>query len=139
NLYVGGATTTGLNATGVFPGIGSGPMGSSYNGGQTDAFVSMITNNGSTLLKSIYLGTSNVDVIYGLKFDLKGFPYVMGVSRGGGWPIFNAVYSNGGSSQFISKLSQDLTKFEYSTVFGSGSPKPNMSPVAFLVDQCENV
>ena len=27
----------------------------------------------------------------------------------------------------------------YSTVFGSGSPKPNMSPVAFLVDRCENV
>ncbi|RYZ47314.1 MAG: hypothetical protein EOP49_21665, partial [Sphingobacteriales bacterium] len=140
DIYVGGATTSGLPTLGVFPGIGAGPTGSVYKGGQTDAFVSRISNNGSTLRKSIYLGTGNVDVIYGLKFDEKGFPYVMGVSRGGGWPVTsNVVYSNPGSSQFVSKLSPDLTNFEYSTVFGSGSAKPNMSPVAFLVDQCENI
>lgn len=133
DVYVGGASTGG------FPGISAGPTGAAYQGGQTDAIVSIIRNNGSALVKSIYLGTGNVDVIYGLKFDILGFPYVMGVSRGGGWPVINAAYSNAGSSQFISKLSADLTTFQYSTVFGSGSSKPNMSPVAFLVDQCENV
>jgi gliding motility-associated-like protein len=136
NIYVGGGTTTQSG----FPGIGAGPMGSTYRGGQTDAFVSIISNNGTSLIKSVYLGTPNVDIIYGLKFDLLGFPYVMGVSRGGGWPVTsNVVFSNPNSSQFISKLAQDLSIFEYSTVFGSGSAKPNMSPVAFLVDQCENV
>lgn len=114
-------------------------MGSSFVGGQTDAFVSIISNNGQTLIKSVYLGTSNVDIIYGLKFDRTGFPYIMGVSRGGQWPVLNATYSNPGSSQFVSKLQPDISNFVYSTVFGSGSSQPNMSPVAFLVDRCENV
>src|SRR5206468_9917609 len=29
--------------------------------------------------------------------------------------------------------------YVYSTVFGTGSSIPNISPVAFLVDRCENV
>ncbi|MBL7697913.1 MAG: PKD domain-containing protein [Chitinophagaceae bacterium] len=135
NLYVAGGTTTSSS----FPRISAGPTGSTYGGGQTDAFVSMLNSGNGNLLKSIYLGTGNVDIIYGIKFDESGFPYVMGVSRGGNWPVTNAIYSNPGSSQFVSKLSPDLTTFLYSTVFGSGSAKPNMSPVAFLVDQCENV
>src|SRR6185503_7569135 len=62
----------------------------------------------------------------------------MGVSRGS-WPVINATYSNPGSNQFVSKLQPDLSGYVYSTVFGSGGPKPNISPVAFLVDRCENV
>jgi gliding motility-associated-like protein len=133
-LYVGGGTTSK-----DFPNAGAGPMGGAYVGGQTDAFVSQIRNDGSALMKSVYLGTANADIIYGLKFDRKGFPYVMGVSRGGQWPVKNAVFSNAGSSQFVAKLEPNLSTFDYSTVFGSGSAKPNMSPVAFLVDRCENV
>lgn len=140
NIYVGGGTTTGSSADGgTFPGVAGGVIGPSFHGGETDAFVSIISNNGQTLIRSTYLGTSNVDIIYGLKFDRKGFPYIMGVSRGGNWPVVNATYSVPGSSQFIAKLQPDLSAFEYSTVFGSGSARPNMSPVAFLVDRCENV
>lgn len=134
NIYVGGGTTST-----DFPSTVTGPTGGSYVGGQTDAFVSILNSGNGALQRSVYLGTSNIDIIYGLKFDESGFPYVMGVSRGGRWPVTNAIYSNPGSSQFVSKLAQDLSRFEYSTVFGSGSPKPNMSPVAFLVDQCENL
>ena len=43
------------------------------------------------------------------------------------------------SKQFISKLKPNLSAYIYSTVFGSGSPLPNISPTAFLVDRCENV
>lgn len=141
NIYVGGGTTTGSSADlGILPRVGAGPTGAAFSGGQTDAFVSMISNNGSSLIKTIYLGTANADIIYGLKFDRLGFPYVMGVSAGGTWPVTaNATYKVAGSSQFVAKLTQDLSAFVYSTVFGSGSPKPNMSPVAFLVDRCENV
>jgi gliding motility-associated-like protein len=135
NVYVGGGTTSAAS----FPGAGTGPMGTGYRGGETDGFVSIISNNGSTISKSIFVGTDNSDIVYGLKFDQTGFPYIMGVSRGGEWPVFNAVYSVPGSSQFVAKLQPDLSAFDYSTVFGSGTAKPNMSPVAFLVDQCENV
>ncbi len=61
----------------------------------------------------------------------------MGVTRGS-WPVINAGYSNQDAKQFVVKLRPDLTGIEYSTVFGSGN-KPNISPVAFLVDRCENV
>ena len=62
----------------------------------------------------------------------------MGTTEGK-WPVKNAAYSNANSSQFISKLQPDLSDYVYSTVFGSGSAIPNISPTAFLVDRCENV
>jgi len=133
NIYVSGGTSSSN-----FPGSNSGTIGTSYVGGEADGYVSIISPDGQTLLKSTYLGTTNVDIIYGIQFDNKGFPYVMGVSRGD-WKVLNAVYSNPGSKQFISKLQPDLSAYIYSTVFGSGASLPNMSPVAFLVDRCENV
>ena len=64
---------------------------------------------------------------------------IMGITEGD-WPVVNATYSNASSKQFIVKLKNDLSDFVYSTVFGSGnSANPNISPVAFLVDRCENV
>ncbi len=139
NIYVAGGTTTPSG----FPGVNTGtPKFNTYQGGDADGFVSIISNDGKTLLGSTYLGTGDVDIIYGIKFDKLGFPYVMGVSRGGHWPVKRVVtdfYSNPNSCQFVSKLKPDLSDFVYSTVFGSGSTKPNMSPVAFLVDRCENV
>jgi gliding motility-associated-like protein len=77
-------------------------------------------------------------LVYGLTFDRGGFPYVMGTSTGS-WPVVNATFSNPGSKQFISKLRPDLSGYEYSTVFGVASPQPNISPIAFMVDRCENV
>src|SRR5690606_31208383 len=55
------------------------------------------------------------------------------------WPQVNNPYSNPNSKQFVAKLEKDLSGFVYSTVFGSGSANPNMSPVAFMVDRCENL
>lgn len=133
NIYVAGAT-----ASTNFPGDKSGTIDNAFQGGTSDGFVGIVSNNGSTLQKSTYLGTSALDIIYGIKFDQLGYPYIMGISRGS-WPVFNARYSNANSKQFVAKLQPDLSAYLYSTVFGSGSAKPNMSPVAFLVDRCENV
>ena len=36
-------------------------------------------------------------------------------------------------------MQPDLSAYIYSTVFGNGAPQPSISPVAFLVDRCENV
>jgi gliding motility-associated-like protein len=57
----------------------------------------------------------------------------------GSWTVLNANYHNTGGKQFISKLKPDLTGYIYSTVFGTNSVVPNISPTAFLVDRCENV
>ena len=58
----------------------------------------------------------------------------------GNWPVINAAYSVANSRQFIAKLRADLSGYVYSTTFGTnGALNPNISPVAFLVDNCENV
>ncbi len=133
DVYVGGATSST-----DFPGNMTGVVQPGNAGDVCDGFVTIISNDGSTQKKSTYLGTSKIDAIYGLKFDKKGFPYVMG-STTGNWPVINATYVNAGAKQFICKLQPDLSAFIYSTTFGKASTLPNISPVAFLVDRCENV
>lgn len=135
NIYVGGGTESSN-----FPGVnklGTGVINGTNQGG-IDGFVSEISPDGSTLINSTYVGTNGIDQVYGVKFDKNGFPYIMGQSTGS-FPIKNAAYSNPGAKQFIAKLQPDLSAYVYSTVFGSPTSTPQISPVAFLVDRCENV
>ena len=132
NLYVAGGTESSTNS---FPGNHAGTVGPNYSGA-IDGFVAIIS--GTSLVRSSFLGTTSYDQVYGIKFDQKGFPYVMGQTTGT-WPHINAAYFNNGGKQFIAKLKPDLSAYVYSTVFGSGSVLPNISPTAFLVDRCENV
>jgi len=135
NIYVGGSTTSN-----DFPGTGNGSvLYNTYKGGDCDGFVSIISNDGSTLIKSTYVGTDGNDMLYGLQFDKFGFPYVMGTTTSDGWPVINAAFSQAKGKQFIAKLKPDISGWEYSTVFGKGGKVPDISPVAFLVDRCENV
>ncbi len=133
NIFVAGAT-----GSPDFPGTQPGVYQQGYQGGQCDGFVATFNNSGTALIRSSYVGTSGHDLVYGIQFDKLGFPYIMGTTTGS-WPVLNAAYSVPNSKQFISKLQPDLSQFIYSTVFGTGSLQPNISPVAFLVDRCENV
>jgi gliding motility-associated-like protein len=134
-IYVAGGT-----ASNDFPGDKTGVYQGAINGGSgdIDGFVAVIANDGSSVNRSTYMGTDRVDLVYGIQFDRNHYPYIMGVTRGV-WQPVNAAFSNPGSKQFIAKLQKDLSGFVYTTVFGSGSAQPNISPVAFLVDRCENV
>lgn len=133
NIYVGGATTSAN-----LPGNKAGSITSTYQGGECDGFVTYINPNFSSIIKTTYQGTSGDDLVYGIQFDKLGFPYIMGTTTGN-WPVLNAVYSGSGGKQYISKLQPDLSAYVYSTVFGTNSPVPNISPIAFLVDRCQNV
>lgn len=120
-----------------FPGSQAGTVGPGFNGA-IDGFIAQLSNNGANLIRSTYIGTAQIDQIYGIQFDRSGFPYITGQTRGT-WPIVNAGYNNGTSKQFICKLRPDLSAYIYSTTFGNQSTLPNISPTAFLVDRCENV
>ena len=119
-----------------FPGDKLGTIGQVFNG-NVDGFVAVVSAAG-VLQKTTYIGTPNDDQVYGLKFDTHGFPYIMGTSTGN-FPIQNAAFSQPGGKQFIGKLQKNLSSYVYSTVFGTNSVNPNISPIAFLVDRCENV
>jgi gliding motility-associated-like protein len=143
DIYVGGGTERGTSGTSTdtdFFGSHAGTVGPAHNGA-IDGFVAQISNNGSTLIRSAYIGAPEagaVDQVYGIQFDRNGFVYIMGTTTGTMAPI-NATYVNAGSKQFIGKLQPDLSAYVYRTVFGNGSATPNISPTAFLVDRCENV
>src|SRR5690606_19706584 len=98
NIYVGGGTTSNN-----LPGNTSGRWQPNYNGGLTDGFVTIINPAGTAFLQTTYTGTSGRDLVYGLKFDSRGFPYIMGTTTGA-WPVQNAVFRNAGGKQFITKL-----------------------------------
>jgi gliding motility-associated-like protein len=132
NVFVAGGTES-TN----FPGNHAGTIGAAHNG-LVDGYVAEITNTGAAIVRSTFLGTSGFDQVFGIQVDRNGFPYVMGQTTGS-WPVINATYSNPGSKQFIAKLQPDLSAYVYSTVFGTASTLPNISPIAFLVDRCENV
>lgn len=133
NIFVAGGT----NSTNL-PGDKTGVMQGTYQGGDVDGFITEIRADGSAIVRTTYQGTSGHDLVYGIQFDKNGFPYIMGTTTGS-WPVQNAAFSNPGSKQFISKLRADLSGYVYSTVFGTNAAAPNLSPVAFLVDRCENV
>lgn len=133
-IYVAGGTESTQSS---FP-MGAGGGVYPIHQGSIDGFVSIINNSGTQLIRSTFLGTTAIDQVYGVQFDKFGFPYVMGQTRGA-WPTMNAKWVQAGGKQFIAKLEQNLSGFVYSTTFGTGSAEPNISPVAFLVDRCENV
>ena len=137
DIYVGGATnSSNLAATGG----NAGPiLNSIYQQGACDGFISIISNDGSTLRKTVYVGGTGNDMLYGLQFDKLGYPYIMGTTTLP-FPVINSAFgSQSKGNQFISKLAPDLSGVEYSTNFGKASGLPDLSPVAFLVDRCENV
>ena len=131
-LYVAGGTMSNN-----FP-TTAGTIHPSYMGGTTDGFVALINTSGTQLTASSYIGTAGDDQVFFVKLDAPGNVYFIGQSTGS-YPVFNATYSNPNSGQFISKLNPALTTVVYSTVFGNGNGRPNISPTAFLVDTCENV
>lgn len=132
NIYVAGGTESSN-----LPGSTTGTIGTASNGG-IDGYISIINNSGTAILRTTYIGTNAIDQIFGIQFDQFGFPYIMGQTTGN-WPIINATFSNAGGKQFIAKLQPDLSAYVYSTAFGTGSATPNISPIAFLVDRCQNV
>lgn len=108
-------------------------------GGNTDGFIAKLNSTGTSLSACTYIGTASADQSYFVELDKNNNVYVTGQSLGT-MPIVNAVFSNANSRQFITKFDNSLSTILVSTTFGStGSTKTNISPTAFLVDNCGNI
>lgn len=107
--------------------------------GAEDGFVALVSDDGSQLLSSTYLGTSSYDQVYFMDIDQNEDVYVLGQTRGN-YPISSGVYNNIGGGHFIQKLSPDLSSSIFSTTFGTPNRnEPNISLTAFLVSECDNM
>ena len=132
-LFVGGGT---LSAN--FPST-AGVLHQTFQGAPADGFVMKFNTVTKTLLASTFIGTNGYDQVYGVQTDDSNNLYIMGQTLGA-YPTTAGVYSNPGSSQFITKLNNNLSAILVSTVFGTGTTSmTNISPNAFLVDKCQNV
>ena len=137
NIYVAGGT----ESANLIPASQTGTVVGPTLGGTIDGYVAIISPDGTQRIRTSFIGTTAIDQVFGVQFDVNGFPYVMGQTTGN-WPVsptVSAPFNNPSGKQFIAKLQPDLSAFVYSAAFGSGASVPNISPIAFLVDRCENV
>lgn len=103
------------------------------NGG-VDGFLAKF-NSAGTLLTSRYIGTSSYDQSYFVQVDISDDVYVFGQSKGA-MTVTTGKYRNLGSHQFIQKFNNTLTSLTYGTVIGTGGSSTDISPSAFLVNDC---
>lgn len=129
--------TGGTNSDSLFTTLSA--IDTSFQGGRSDGFVTHISQNGSSIINSTYIGSQEYDQSYFVELDYKGYVYLLGQTEVVDSSfVKNVTWSNFGSGQFVSKLSPELDTMLYSTVFGSGSGI-NISPTAFLVDLCSKM
>ncbi|MCS1350584.1 SBBP repeat-containing protein [Mechercharimyces sp. CAU 1602] len=117
NAYI-----TGLTTSNNFP-ITSGAFQSMLRG-ETNAFVTKLNADGSSLLYSTYLGGSGGEETAGdgIVTDLNRNAYVTGFTCSSDFPVttgaFQTVYGGGLSDGFVTKLNATGTALVYSTYLG---------------------
>lgn len=108
------------------------------NAGVVDGWIGRLKKDGSQILNLTLTGTSTFDQVYFIDLDLDGNIYAYGQTNGS-FPTTPGVYKNPNSGQFLQKFDATLSSLIFSTVFGSGIGIPNISPTAFLVNDCNNI
>ncbi|MBX2896231.1 MAG: gliding motility-associated C-terminal domain-containing protein [Cyclobacteriaceae bacterium] len=106
--------------------------------GNADGWMAKIKADGSEIMKASFTGTVQYNQVYFIDLDLDENVYVYGQTQGP-FPITAGVFSNPNSGQFLQKFDKDLTTLLFSTVFGAGRGIPDISPTAFLVNDCNNI
>lgn len=131
NLLIGGGT-----ASIDFPSTaGAYQMG---NAGGVDGWLARLQNDGSAISASTLTGTAAFNQVYFIDLNADDEVYAYGQTTGS-FPITPGVFNNPNSGQFIQKFDKDLSTLLFSTVFGSGRGLPDISPTAFLVNECNNI
>ena len=110
--------------------------------GIVDGWIARLAADGSAIMNATFTGTVSFDQVYFVDLNANGNVFCYGQTAGH-MPITSGVYRNVNSGQFLQKFSPDLSTLGFSTVFGSGSTSglviPNISPTAFLVNDCNNI
>ncbi len=134
DVYVcGGTHSTNLVAS-------SGAVQASNSLGDADGYIARFNTNAQNLLSMTYWGAASYDQLYFIELDDASNVYVYGQTNSTAFNfIINADYGTPNSGNLITKFSPDLTAVVWSTVFGTGNNKPNLSPSAFLVDYCHRI
>lgn len=135
NIILAGGTTSA-----DFP-VTAGSYQTVFNG-IVDGWIARVSSDGSTVTNATFTGTISFDQAYFVDLNSNGNIFCYGQTAGH-MPVTSGVYHNVNTGQFLQKFSADLSTLEFSTVFGSASASglviPNISPTAFLVNDCDNI
>jgi gliding motility-associated-like protein len=136
DLYIGGGTSSSNDF--LLPnGLYADPIGG------IDGYVAQVEPDGSGFINATRLGTVSYDQVYFIDVDDNDNVYALGQTTGS-YEINGGVYDEDpNAGQFIHKLNPDLDSTMYSFVFGRnrtlGFTRADVSPTAFLVNECENM
>ncbi len=121
-----------------FP-VSTGAYQTNFGGGSADGWIARLSVNGISELAS-YWGSAAYEQWYfiDLNNSLQPFVYGQSTANGSTW-ISNAAWFQSNSGMVVAQFSEDLSVLEHSTVFGSGTGLPNLSPAAFMVDVCGQI
>lgn len=104
--------------------------------GEVDGWIAKLKGDGTEIMNCTFTGTSLFDQVYFLDLNGAEEVYVYGQTSSTTFPISPGIYNKPNSGQFLQKFKNDLSAREFSTVFGSGRGIPDISPTAFLVNDC---
>ncbi len=130
-VYVGGGTAS----TAMYYTMNG--VQNTYNGGLADGFIIKLKQDGS-FKNASYFGTGQYDQIYFIDIDANGQIYAAGQTEGN-ISRTPGTYGKNNTSQFIIRMSPNLANVNLATTFGFRTADPEISPSAFLVDQCDNI
>ena len=92
------------------------------NSGDRDAFVSKLSQDGSSLVYSTYLGTGGQDEGTGIAIDADGHAYVTGRAAWSDFPTTPGAFAPNDPSStadvFVAKLSADGSSLDYASYLG---------------------
>ncbi len=110
-------------------------------GGGWDGFTTELTPDGSGVVYSTYLGTSDFDDVVACDVDANGNLYIVGATNSADFPVTDGAFQRslaGGFDGFITKLSPDGSRLLYSTYIG-GSGDEFITVDHIAVDSAGNV
>lgn len=133
NIFIGGGTKSSN-----FPLISSNVAQNTF-GGITDGFILKMQKNTGNYESGTFWGSSAYDQIYFLDLDRDGQVYFTGQTEGY-IKRTPGVYGKDSTHQFLGRISNDLSTINFITTFGNRQiGKPELSPAAFMVDDCYNI
>lgn len=111
--FIAGAAHAGLAVT-------AGAAQPTFGGGDTDAFVTKLSQNGAALQYSSFIGGSATDVARDVVVNNFGIAFITGQTNSTNFPIRPGAFkrTNAGKTSFVTALQNDGRSLYYSTFLG---------------------
>ena len=116
----------------------------SFIGGVGDGFVTKVSQDGSSIVWSRYIGSSNDsrfgDVVMGIQLDSQGVIYLQALVRGNdaetSSDAYDKTYNGHPSDSYFAKISADGSQLLYATYFGGNGE--DVSEHRMIIDDTGN-